>query len=213
MKIPWSVYAGGIAQALPLVAVVVRRSGLTRTQRWTVAWAGFLLGFDAIALTMALSGRNNHLLNYALTPLVTSFALFILSLWQLSSRSTRAIRYLIPLLVIVWVVMVATIESTRTFSLVAEPFAGLLLLGAAVWTLLTRAIREEGRLGRQEWSWIVGGMALYAATSVALPPVSYLLVDLSPQLVNRAFEGKSLIDVVAFALIARGVLVAPSSHG
>lgn len=207
MKIPWTVYAGGVAQALPLIAGAMRRGRLTRPQRWTVGWAGLLLAFDAITLWMALSNRNNHPINYALTPLAIGFALWILSLWQLSARSTGVIRSLIPLLVIVWVAMVATIESTGTFSLLAEPFAGLLLLGAAIWTILTRVVREEGRLGLQEWSWIAGGMALYAATSVALPPVSYLLVDLNPGLVIRAYEGKSLIDVVAFALIARGVLI------
>ena len=210
MKIPWTVYAGGLAQALPIVAGAARRGGLSRPQYWTVVWAGLLFGFDAITLWMALSGRNNHLLNYALTPLVTGFALGILSLWQQSARSATVIRFLIPVLGIVWVAMVVAIESTRTFSLLAEPFAGLLLLGAAIWTLLTRVVREEGRLGRQEWAWIAGGMALYAATSVALPPVSYLLVDLNPGLVIRAYEGKSLIDVVAFALIARGVLIRPA---
>jgi hypothetical protein len=80
------------------------------------------------------------------------------------------------------------------------------LLAAALWTVLTRAIREEGPLARQEWIWISGGMALFAATSVALPPVASILVSLSPDLVIRAYEGKSLLDVLAFALIARGML-------
>ncbi len=205
MKIPWPVHAGAAAQGLPVLAAVFHR-GLTPAQRWTVAWAGLLLAFDAATLWLALLDRNNHLLNYLLTPLAISLALWILSLWQTSSRATRVVRLLIPLLILVWTIMVLGIESTRTFSLLAEPFAGLLLLSGALWTLLTRAIHEEGSLTRQDWLWIAAGMALYAATSVALPPVASILVSISPDRVIHAYVGKSLVDVLAFALIARGVL-------
>ncbi len=205
MKIPWVVYAGSASQGLPLLAAVFHRK-LSRAQRWTAAWAGLLLLFDAATLWLALLDRNNHLLNYLLTPVVTAIALWILSLWQTSARSTRMLRLLIPLLIGVWVIMVIGIENTRTFSLLAEPFAGLVLLSAGLWTILTRAIREDGSLAQQEWAWIGAGMALYAATSVALPPVSSILVSVSPDLLIRAYEGKSLVDLTSFALMARGML-------
>jgi len=210
VNIPWLIHAGAASQGLPVAAAVFHRR-LTPAQKWTAFWAGLLILFDVATLWFALLDRNNHLLNYLLTPLVTGIALWILSLWQVSARPARVLRLLIPFLFVVWMAMVAGIESTHTFSLLAEPFAGLVLLSAALWTILTRAIREEGSLAQQEWLWIGAGMALYAATSVALPPVSAILISLSPDLVMRAYEGKSLVDVLSFALIARGILCSSPS--
>ena len=209
MKLPWVAYAGIVAQALPLISAAARKPPLTRPLRWVVIWSAVLLGFDFIVAGFALANRNNHFLSYLLTPVGTALALWALAFWQVSERSTLILRLLIPVLAGVWIVLVLAIESIRTFSLLAQPLAGLLLLGAAIWTLLTRAIREEGRLPDQDWLWVTFGIAIYSATSVALPPLGHLLLDVSRDLVIRAYEGKALIDVLAFALIARGVIVRP----
>ena len=205
MKVPWIIHAGTAAQGLPLLGALLTRRRLSTVRRWLLTWSAFLVASNLLALTLSLQNLNNHWLNYVATPIAHGMVLWAFSYWQLSPVASLSFRLLVPLLALTWTGIVVALENPRTFSLLAEPFAGLLVLGGAIYTLVTRALREPGRLGRQDWLWVALGLALYAGSAVALPPTAHVLLARSPGLVVRAYEVKAVFVIVAFLAIARGV--------
>lgn len=209
MRVPWLAYAGSIAQLFPLVAATIRRGWLSAARKWIAGWCAFLLASDLLVLLLALQGRNNHWVTYVATPIEVGLVLWAVSRWQVSRFTAQAIRLMIPILWMAWVAMVALVESTQTFSLLAQPIEGLFVVGAVFWTLVIRAVREPSPLREQDWLWMGIGAAIYFGGAVALPPASYLLLAESPNLVIRAYEVRGALNVVAFILIARGFLCPP----
>jgi hypothetical protein len=206
MRTPWIVYAGMASSVLPIVAGAMARRELTRPRRWIMAWAGFIAVANLATMILALSNRNNHWINYLATPVAGALALWALSHWQKPSLASLSMRLAVPLLGIAWIGIVVLVENTKTFSLLAEPFAGLLVLGAATYTLISRAFTEAGNLLQQDWFWVAIGLALYSGIAVALPPTSYWLLARHPDLVVKAYEVKSALEILALLLMARGML-------
>jgi len=204
VNVPWLVSAGSAAQLLPIVAGAIRHAHLSGPRKWMVGWCAVLAATDGLVLFLAMRGTNNHWVNYVATPVTSGLVLWALSHWQLTKRGKTVLRILIPGLAISWIAMVVSVEDMTTFSLVAGPFQGLLLMGAAIWVLVTRTARETGRLREQDWLWIGIGLVVYFGSVVALPPASYLLMATSPQLVIRAYEIRGALNILAFMLIARG---------
>ena len=196
---------GAASHALPLLAAAVRRPSLGPAGKWVLVWCAFLVALSAFTLALALQGVNNHWLRYVVTPVSTALVLWALAWWQLTPLAALTVRLLIPLVVIVWVPIVLIIEDTQTFSLLAEPFAGLVILAAAIYTLAARALREPGSVTSQDWFWVASGVAFYFGAVVALPPTSYWLWEQHPQLVLRAYQVNALVELLAFLAIAWGV--------
>src|SRR3989304_5564472 len=147
MQIPWVVHCAAAAPGLPLVAAAFLRPRLTPPRNWLLAWCGLLIAANGLALFLSLQNVNNHWLNYVATPIAHGMGLWAFSYWQVSPVASLSFRLLVPLLALTWTGIVVALENPRTFSLLAEPFAGLLVLGGAIYTLVTRALREPGRLG------------------------------------------------------------------
>ncbi|MGQ0703987.1 MAG: hypothetical protein ACT4PM_12715 [Gemmatimonadales bacterium] len=206
MKIPWMVYAESVSQAFPLFVGLTRLSRLTPPRRWILAWCALPLASSALTLLLALQNRNNHWVGYVATPIEYAMVLWVLSYWQRTAVAFLAFRLLIPFFGLTWVGIVLALENPRTFSLLAEPFGGLLLLAGAVYTLLSNALRESDRLVRQDWAWVGAGICLFAGSAIALPPAAHILLSRSPELVVRAYEVKAVFRIVAFLAIAWGVM-------
>lgn len=199
-------YAGATAQSLPIVTAAIRRRPLAPAHKWVIGWCGLLVLGELVALTLALQNRNNHWLDYLITPIAAALVLWAFSFWQTTPVATLSFRILVPLLGITWVGMVLLVEDTTTFSLLAEPFAGLLVTGGAVYTLISGAFRETGNLLKQDWLWIGLGVVLVWGSAVALPPTAHWLLSRHPELVVRVYQVRALIQIVAFLAIARGIL-------
>ena len=114
MKIPWIMYAGAGAHALPLLAWAIWRPALGPARRWVLAWCGFLVTASALTLLLALAGQNNHWMHYLVTPSAAAFVLWSLAFWQHSSTAALAIRLLIPLLVAAWIPIALALEDPET---------------------------------------------------------------------------------------------------
>ena len=205
MKIPWIIFVGSGSHALPLLAAAVRRHKLGVPRKWILLWCGFLTSMSALSLVLALQGRNNHWMQNVVTPIAAGLVLWALSWWQASRRAALAIRLMIPLVVIAWIPMVTLVEEAQSFSLLAEPFVGMVVLATAIYTLASRTLWETGSLSQQDWFWAATGVALYHGAVVGLHPASYWLMKTHPHLVVRALELNSLIEVVAFLAVAWGM--------
>jgi len=205
LRVPWLAYLGAVSQAAPLVAAALVRRPVWGPRAWVLAWCAVLVAVDAASLWLASQDVRNLWLFNSLTPASVAVVLWALSLWQTGDLTRLTMRIAILPFLLLWTVLTLAFEDTSAFSRAADPMASIVGLGAAAFTLLARSRSASGALLRHDWFWVSAGMALYFGTSSALSPLSALLVREAPQLVIRAYEVKSLLDVLAFLLIARGV--------
>lgn len=172
---------------------------------WVLAWCGFLALVDAAGLWLAREGAANVVLLNFVLPLSAALVLLALSYWQTTELARLTFRMAIVPFLVAWALLTFAFKETSRFSGVAGPTANLVGLAAAAFTLLARSRRASAPLQRSDWFWVSGGMALYFGTATTLGPLSALLVGDAPRLMIRAYEIKSVLDVVAFVAVARGV--------
>ncbi len=203
-RVPLLLYLGAASIAVPPLAVLLLRRRPSGAAAWILAWSALLTAEEAAAAWLASRGINNHWLDYTAMPADGALMLWALSLWQTKRAPRRAMRIAIPIYLVAWALFVAAFENTRTFSTAAEPLASVLGLAAAAYTLVARSLEEAEGLTRQDWFWTCGGLALYYGSASMLGPLATLLGG-NLSMLGRAYELKSVVDVVAFLAIARGI--------
>jgi len=201
---PWLFYLGAASIAIPPLAVLLLRRRPSGAAAWILAWSVLLATEEAAAMWLASRGINNHWLDYTAMPAAGALMLWALSLWQTRPTPRLAMRVAIPIYLAIWTLFVAAFENTRTFSTSALPLASVLGLAAAAYTLVARSLDEAEGLARQDWFWTCGGLALYFGSASMLGPLATLLGG-NHALLESALELKSVVDVVAFLAIARGI--------
>jgi hypothetical protein len=204
-SVPWLLYVGAGSAAIPPLAVLALRRRPRGAAAWILAWCLLLVGQEVAGFAAAVVYRNNLWVGYAVQPAGTALVVWALSAWQARDVARSTLRIALPLALGVWAVLVVAVENTSTFSTAAEPLLSVLTLAAAAWTLVTRSLDEAADgLARQDWFWTCVGLCLYFASLSTLGPLAALLSGDIP-LLARAYELKSVVDVVAFILIARGI--------
>jgi len=214
VRVPLLLQLGALSQVVPLAAAAFARRRLSGARAWVLVWCALLVCCDGLAATMAARHQTNLFVINLFTPAGVAVVLWALSSWQAGNGARRALRLAIVPFLLTWAVLTLAFHEMQTFSSVADPLSNLVALGAAAFTLVARSHHAEGPLLRQDWLWIVGGMALYFGSATAQGPLSALLVRQAPELVTRAYEFKSVLDIIAFLAIARGVTcpVAPRAR-
>jgi len=205
VRVPLLAYLAIASEAAPLAAALIARRPQRGVRALILAWCALLLVVDSVTVWLALHGIHNLWLFSFLAPFSVAVVLWTLSHWQTGDLTRLTMRLAILPFLLVWTVLTLAVEDTSTFSRAASPMASIVGLGAAAFTLLARSFVSQGDLPRHDWFWVTGGMALYFGASSALGPLSALLVASAPQLLDRAYELKAGLDIVAFLLIARGV--------
>ena len=201
---PWLNYLGVASAAIPPLATLALRRRPRGAAAWVLAWTVLLAVEGIVGIGLASRGINNHWLRYVAMPADGALILWAVSLWQMRAPPARALRVAIPVFLALWTVLVTAVETTRPFSTVAEPLVSLICLGAAAFTLVARSVEEREPLVRQDWFWTCGGLTLYFGSLTTLGPLAALLGG-TLTLLARAYELKSVVDVVAFLAIARGI--------
>jgi len=172
---------------------------------WVLAWCAVLVAVDGVGLWLGSRGEPNLWLYNLVPPVGGALVLAALAVWQPGELPRLTIRLVIVPFVLLWAALTLAFEDSSTFSRAADPMASLVLLSAAAFTLVTRTHGARTSLLRHDWFWVSAGLALYFGTASAVGPLSALLVRSTPDLMVHAYEVKSLLDIVAFLLIARGV--------
>ena len=204
-RIPLVLYAASLSQTIPVVAGLRHRYRLPRARLFTIAWCLALLVGDAVQLWLRGPGKNNLWLDAAIVPVDNAIMLWTLSLWQRHAVPRLAFRIAIPVFLVAVLALVPTIKETAAFDLVAGPFQSLLLLAGALYTLVTNAASDPGRVTRYDWFWVTIGASLYYGLRVALPPFAAILIGTHPELVRLAYLLQAWADIAVFLLIARGI--------
>lgn len=189
----------------PLVALLNYRH-LSRGARWIAVWCALLTIATALSLFLASRNINNHWIRYVFEPASVAIVLWALSHWQPDSTSRMALRFAVPLVLLVSAVLVLTLENRRTFSLVASPFQNMVLLFAALWTFIALSLHSALPLLRQDWFWISAGLMLFAASSIAIGPLAWYFLRPRLDLLHAMLNVQAGASTVAFAAITWGML-------
>lgn len=206
MAAAWILHAGFLSQILPLLAALRARQQLDTARKGALGWSVLLFGINLIALSFALTGRNNLWTSYTLDPLLAAVGLWTLSQWQSHSVSRTTLRLLIPLYLLAIIVLSITVEEIGSFSRVTGPFTSLLLLGVSLYTVIGRSLGESAQLLGADWFWIGLAFALFYGSDAALGPLGRALLNVRPDLVMAAYKIKAVVAIVVSLALARGLL-------
>jgi hypothetical protein len=209
VRFPLVFYLATLAQGVPPVAAVAARRPVRGARTWVLLWCALLLAVDLVQWWLGAHRERNLWLIYVITPAGGALALWALSCWQTRELPRLTLRFAIGPFLLVCLVLLLAVERPSDFSRVGQPVASLVCLCAAAFTLLARSQEATGPLVRQDWFWVSAGMALYFGVTVTIAPLSALLVGTSPEQLTLAYEARAALEVVAFALIAVG-MVCPS---
>lgn len=179
---------------------------MTRGRWWVVAWSVVLVLEGTIAWVLGMRNINNHVVGYVFAPVSGGLALWAISHWQPDRTTRSALRFAVPLFVIVSAVLIYAFDDRSTFSLVSTPFHYLVLLFAALWTFVRLGILSDEPIARQDWFWIMAGMILIAAVSTALGPLAWYLLRPRVDLLHAMLNVRAGAYVASFVAISWGML-------
>ncbi len=205
MRAPLIFYLGTLSQGLPLVVAGVARRRLSAARAAALVWCAVQLGLDLLQMWLAKRHVHNLWIAYVDTPTQTAVALWAFSCWQTGELARLTLRFAIVPFLAAWAVLLLAFESTSDFGRMSQPMASLVALAAAVFTLLVRSYYERGSLLRRDWFWVSSGMAIYFASTVAIAPLSALLIGGDVRQLTVAYEARSALTVVALLLVAVGM--------
>jgi len=204
-----------IAELFPVLAALAVGRHLSRPSRLIAVL--FLLWFseDLVQqLLIHLHHHNNWLLHVTM-PLEAALLLWSFSLWQNSEVARRAMRLVIPIYVVVWLVLQLFVERLDSVSQYAWPLSNLLVLAVAAFTLVSKSARTSEPGWRQPWFWISAGMIIDMGSQVAYNPITNILIATHQQGV-AIFQAFAAVSILSYSLTTWGILCErrhPSSGG
>ena len=128
--------------------------------------------------------------------------------WQISYVERLMVRISIVPFLLIYGGLTLFVEDITNLPRYSAPFLSLMVLGASTWTLLRRALRDtETPLLATDWFFILGGLALHAATTAASTPIGAILIAQQRyDLLARVWEWRSLCIILAILAVTAGVL-------
>ncbi|MFN0180521.1 MAG: hypothetical protein ACKVZ0_17105 [Gemmatimonadales bacterium] len=191
---------------IPAVLVAFGDRWRSPPRRWMALWCGVYVALNALAWALAARGVNNHWLGYLSYPGEAALAIAALAACHGAGVERLALRFTIPLLLGVTVVVTLILENPRSFSLIVGPLNSLVVLLASVWTAVRLGVGAVEPLHRQDWFWLAGGIMLFAAGDVAWGPVAWYLSSQHVDLLHSAINTKAAVDTLAFGALTVGIL-------
>lgn len=200
-------HAAAWSQLVPPLAAAVQRGRIPPSHRWVAAGCLVSAAGDFGQLLLGARGINNLWLSYLLTPVMGAAFLWGLSWLQPGLVGRLALRIAVPGYLIVWYALAFTAEDLTTFSRFVYPVHSLLILAAALWTMIRRGLDpKEVPLLRADWFWIAGGLGLYAAATAAIEPLLAGMMQKRVDLVILAYQVRAGCYLLAFLAITLGIL-------
>ncbi|HTK56036.1 MAG TPA: hypothetical protein VL295_04385 [Gemmatimonadales bacterium] len=209
--IPPIVYGAVWAQLLPALALLARRN---RSRAVVLIASAVLLGFatDWIGRYVGHRSGNSLWFSNASGVPITVMILMGLADWQVTQVERLAFRLAVVPYGLVFAALFFWAEDMGNFSRYSYPFSTLVVLGAAIWTLLRRALLPAGiPLLRADWFLVALGLALNAATTTLASPVAaVLLANHRVDLIVQVWSVRAIFVIIALCCIAAGAFRPPS---
>lgn len=171
-----------------------------------VGWSLALVVEATIAYGLGARNINNHWVGYVFQPLTGGLALWAISHWQPDVTTRSALRFAVPIFVLVNVLLIYSFDDRATFSLVSSPFHFLVLLFAALWTFVRLSVLSDEPIVRQDWFWIMGALILIAAVSTAVGPLAWYFLRPRVDLLHAMLNVRAGVYLAGFVAISWGML-------
>jgi hypothetical protein len=195
------------SQMLPVAALATLGPPLPRARYWLGVW--FLLALLSDFIQLAISsvpGASNLWFMNSAQVFEDVILLWALSFWQVTPIMRLSFRLGIPLFAGVALTVAYVAGETTITQSVTGPFRCLVMMSAFSYTLIAN-LREESELAlSRDWLWGSIGFTLYFGMLLIVPPVSASLYPDNIALARLVYTIKAMINVVAFLLIARGLM-------
>jgi hypothetical protein len=132
---------------------------------------------DAAASYWATHFGNNLWLEYFESPLNALLILWSFVPWQRSDIARMSLRIAAVLYAFTCLILLLTVEHPTQFGTYSYPIQSLLILGVALYTLVTKARATDEPLAGQDWFWICVGWCMgHLFTVVLFPVINALLL-------------------------------------
>lgn len=205
----WQAHVAMLLEVIvPLIALFwasKKKVVLSKPRKLVVAWLLVYFVNDLAGLVTLINRIDNQWLRYFFYPVSDSLVMLALAAWQDHPLRRIGVRVALYLLVPVWLIY-AVAEGTKSFGLYSDPLRSIVILIAALTTLIGNSLLTTRRISRYDWFWVAAGVALYFALELALGPFLEYVLHSSRDVASRAYRLKASIDIIAFVLIGIGLL-------
>ena len=204
----WLITASVVAEAIPVVAAIAKRTRDTG-RRWIAIAFGVWFLQDCALRWLAHDGRNNHWLIHVGNPVSTVLFLLAYAAWMREPVRRRALHLAAAAYCVVWAALFLTIEDSHTFSQYTSPLQALVLILVCAYALMRAVANDPPPIWRTGVFWISVGLLLYFGIGLLLSPVSGMLITTEPSLVLTAYVAKAGFNIIAYLLVTTGMLCPP----
>lgn len=201
----WILIVSIFFELAPVIAAV--RARRTLSPALALVALCFLLMFvqDVAMWRLAQLRVNNLWLVHLGVPVQTGLLLAAFSHWQREEVERLTLRIALLGFLLIWAGLFL-VEEPDSFTQFSGPLRSVLLVTVSAWTLIRRSQETTAPVARADWFWISTALLLYFATSALINPVSRVLMESAPHLVQQAFLTKATFNICLYLLVARGIL-------
>lgn len=135
--------------------------------------------------------------------------LFGIAEWQVTYLERLMVRISIVPFLLIYGALTVFIEDPSILPSYSTPFLNLVTLGASTWTLLRLAMQgtDQSLLGT-DWFFVLGGLALVAATSAVASPIGAILLKQHRyDLMARVWELRAAFGLIGMVAVTLGGLI------
>lgn len=205
----WIINASILAESLPVAAAVAIRTR-DPARRWVaIAFGSWVLQDIALWWT-AVRHWNNHWIIHIGNPITTVLFLLAYVWWMDDPIRQRALRIAAGAYVVVWALLFLTVENVATFSQYTGPLQALVLMLVCAYAVVRAVGTGPAPVWRRDVFWVSIGLLLDLGTGLLMAPVSGILAQTHPAMVQTALAGKDAINILAYLLVTIGMLCPPS---
>lgn len=209
--IPGVVLAAAYLQAVPAAALLARRN---RSRPATLIALTFLLNLfgDEVGRYVGHRTGNSLWVNAIVEMVVGPIILLAIAEWQGSYVERLMLRISVVPFLLIYGGLTLFVEDVTNLPRYSAPFLSLVVLGASTWTLLRRTLQNTATPPLStDWFFILGGLALHAATTAASTPIGAVLIAQQRyDLMVRVWEWRSVCIILAILAVTLGVLTPPA---
>ena len=193
------------AQLAPAVALLLGRNR-SRGALLVVAAFLFSLGTDLLGRYIGQRTGNSLWVSTLSGACIQAILLFAFAEWQTTARERALFRLATLPTLAAYAALIHFVDGLAGWSRFAYPFGLLVTLGGACWTLIRRTLAStDGPAMRTDWFWLLVGVALNCAVTLISSPLgAVLLAQRRYDLFQRFWDVRSVLVIVAIALVTIG---------
>lgn len=215
MKLPgWAFaisYAGSVVEVCGAAIGLLRWRRIAGGQRVITLWLCAAAVSDAAVFVTAKVLHNSQPAARVWFALSVALALEALAEFQHDAHRAGVLRAAAGVYLIAWGILAAVVEPLAMLSTYSAPLHALVILTAAVLTLMRRASLGRGDLLLDSGFLVGAGLAGYAVASVLETLVGQLWLRDFPQYIAAYYAAANIVTALAEVVIIKALFMPPNA--